>query len=92
VSCRYCDADTEIRAYLNGMVCPAHTPARQAGRPEHVPDPELTLDALRPAPYVFNLNDTALIDQRAVASGRRRSTPEQYRAAQAAEAERKANR
>jgi putative DNA primase/helicase len=42
----YCGSP-EVRRYINGWRCIAHTPARVAGRPDIQPDPELTLAALR---------------------------------------------
>ena len=85
-----CGNDQGVRVYLQGPRCQRHTPAVMAGRADYLPDPSLTLDALRDAAgvrYVFRLSDTALNDERAIASGRRRATPEQYKAArQSAEA------
>ena len=83
------------RFYLTGWWCDDHTPSARAGRPEHVPDPDTTLEALRARAgrtWGFNPNDSALIDQRAIASGKRRSAPADYRLAQEAEAERRAAR
>ena len=73
---RFCGAD-EARAYLPGMRCPAHTPAAMAGRPE----PGRTATSL---PKMAPLPQSAsrVNDNRAVASGKRRSTPAQYREAQ----------
>lgn len=91
----YCKSPQGIRYYLIGWRCPAHTPARLAGHEEDIPDPTRTLAGIRAAAgsaFHFNRNDTALNDDRAIASGRRRSTPEAYRAARAAEDERKAAR
>lgn len=76
----YCGAKP-TRMYGSGRRCRDHTPAALAGRPETVPDPALTLIGLReaagaagpmpPAPA----SATRLVDDRAVASGKRRSTP-----------------
>lgn len=44
---RACGATAGVRAYLPGPACPAHTPARLAGRPEPVPDPALTLEVIQ---------------------------------------------
>lgn len=91
-SCRWCGS-SPARHYLTGWCCTNHTPARQNGRNNPpTPDPALTLDGLRKAAgitWTFRATDTALNDDRAVASGRRRSTPQQYRAARAAEQARK---
>lgn len=64
------------RRYLPGWRCAAHTPAALAGRAEVVPDPERTLAGLReraglPADYAPPIGTSALIDRRAVASGKR---------------------
>lgn len=75
--------------YITGPRCPDHTPARLAGRPEAVPDPARTLEGLRKA---AGLDPTApmtpagetVVDARAKASGKRRSSPQAYRAARAA--------
>jgi hypothetical protein len=69
-----------VRFYLTGWKCPAHSPWAEAGLPEPLPGPGLPHGARIPAP----LSASALIDDRAVASGKRRSSPEAYRAAQAA--------
>lgn len=76
---RYCHTTTSVRRYLTGLRCPDHTPAAIAGRPEPAPGPGYTPQAT-PTP----LGASALFDARAVASGRRRSAPHTYRAAQAA--------
>lgn len=69
-----------VRFYLTGWKCPAHTPSALAGRPEPSPGPGLPHGPRIPAP----MSASALIDDRAIASGKRRSSPEAYRAAQAA--------
>ncbi|WP_028472981.1 hypothetical protein [Nocardioides alkalitolerans] len=83
----YCGTPTTHR-YLPGWRCPQHTPAAFAGRPDVVPDPKLTIAGLRAAhglPDVgFTPGGETLVDQRAKASGKRRSTPQAYRAARAA--------
>jgi hypothetical protein len=87
----YCAAE-QTRLYTTGRRCPAHTPSALLGRPEPEPDPGSTLAALleragrrgigtSPAP--------TLVDDRAIASGRRRASPAAYRAAVAAEEERR---
>jgi hypothetical protein len=56
------------RPYMTGHWCDDHTPAKQAGRVDHIPDPERTLDALRAAAghrFSYIRNDTSLKDERA---------------------------
>jgi hypothetical protein len=92
MTCHACGADPS-RLYQTGDCCPLHTPAAVAGRPETYADPELTAEALyekRGIKHGFLANDSSLIDDRAVASGRRRSNPHTWKAARAAEEERKA--
>ncbi|MGV9271484.1 hypothetical protein ACWDRR_43360 [Kitasatospora sp. NPDC003701] len=67
------------RPYACGPRCPAHTPAALAGRPEPTPGPGYTPQRL-PTPQ----SASALVDARAVAAGKRRSTPQTYRLARAA--------
>lgn len=69
-----------VRFYRTGWKCPAHSPWAEAGLPEPLPGPGLPHGARIPAP----MSASALIDDRAIASGKRRSSPEAYRAAQAA--------
>jgi hypothetical protein len=77
---RHCGAE-DVRHYLTGWRCPQHTPAAIAGHPEPPEGPGWPAGAwTTPAPD----NTSALIDNRAVASGKRRSNPATYRAAQAA--------
>ncbi|MFI5880896.1 hypothetical protein [Streptomyces sp. NPDC051554] len=79
---RYCLAGDTLRSYLTGLRCPLRTPAALAGRPEPRPGPGLPAGAwTTPSP----LAASALIDERAIASGKRRSSPHTYRAAQAAQ-------
>lgn len=83
------------RLYGPGPRCKHHTPAAIAGRDEPVPDPDLTLDAMRSrARFRVGGNKAAsgLIDDRAVASGRRRATNADYRAARKREDERRKTR
>lgn len=69
------------RLYPCGWRCSAHAPWALAGRPEPEPGPGTPAGAwTTPSP----LNDSRVHDARAVASGKRRATPETYRAAQAA--------
>lgn len=87
-----CGSGDNVHVYLGGLRCRSHTPAAAAGRPDHLPDPKLGLDALREERgqrFVFRETDTSLNDDRAIASGRRRSSPTQYKAARAAEETRK---
>lgn len=95
-SAGYC-GHGDTRSYLVGERCPAHTPAALAGKPEPdaLVDHALTLDGRRAAAglvYAYRATDSALIDERAIASGRRRSNPAAYRLAQTAEDERRAAR
>jgi hypothetical protein len=69
------------RFYPCGWRCDQHSPWALAGRPEPQPGPGWPATAwTTPSP----INDSRVHDQRAIASGKRRSTPEAYRAAQAA--------
>lgn len=69
----------QARHFRTGWRCTKHTPAAENGRPEPQPGPGYTPQAL-PTPQ----SASALVDARAVASGRRRSNPQTYRLAQAA--------
>lgn len=69
------------RLYPRGWCCDRHTPAAVAGRPEPPPGPGWPAGAwTTPTPQAV----ARLLDERAIASGKRRSTPGAYRAAQAA--------
>ncbi len=86
----HCGAPARAR-YGTGWACDAHTPAALAGRTEVVPDPARTLDGLRAAAGIdvsqpMTPASPTVVDQRAVASGKRRSTPTAYREARAAAA------
>jgi hypothetical protein len=79
---------TDTRLYACGWRCPAHTPARLAGRPE--PDTARYCAPLRC--YCGNCDSydrplepvtVTVVDFRAVASGKRRAPLADYRAAQA---------
>lgn len=83
---RACDAagphtPGPVRPYPAGWRCPAHTPAAQAGRPEPPP-------GRGPLPGAWTTPTSQgvahVLDERAIASGKRRSRPADYRAAQAA--------
>lgn len=76
---RRCLTVEDVDQYLTGWRCPDHTPARIAGRPEPQPGPGYTPQDI-PSP----LGASAVFDERAVASGKRRSSPHVYAAARAA--------
>lgn len=78
---RHCQASDGVRLYGPGFRCPAHTPAAVAGRAEPPPGPGMPAGAWT---ALSPLGTSALVDARAVASGKRRSSPHTYRAAQAA--------
>lgn len=81
---RHCKATDDVRFFLTGLRCPAHTPRALAGLPEIPPGPGIAPDApLSP------LGTSRVTDQQAIASGKRRSSPQTYRAAQAAVTTRK---
>lgn len=70
-----------VRFYRTGWKCNTHSPWALAGQPEPQPGPGMPAGAwLTPSP----INDSRVHDARAVASGKRRSNPQAYRAAQAA--------
>lgn len=77
---RHCHSSDRVRPYLSGPRCPAHTPAALAGNAEAPTTDSPSPRSLPPSP----LNDSRVHDARAVASGKRRSAPQTYRAAQAA--------
>jgi hypothetical protein len=86
---------TDTRPYAEGWFCPAHTPASRRGHPE--PDsaryclarcycgtcPQYASQVLEPI-------TTTVLDDRAVASGKRRSSPGVYREARTRTEERAA--
>jgi hypothetical protein len=73
--------DGELRFYINGWRCDAHSPWAAKGLPKPQPGPGMPAGAwTTPSP----LSDSRVHDDRAVASGKRRSSPTTYRAAQAA--------
>ena len=87
-----CGETKGVRPYAGGPACPAHTPAARAGNPE--PDSQRYCAPLRcycgrdmceavvgPVEPVIE----TVVDIRAVASGKRRSTLAEYRNAQAAQ-------
>jgi hypothetical protein len=78
---RYCRARHGLHPYIQGVRCLLHTPAALAGRPEPQPGPGWPAGAgTRPS----LISESRVHDARAVASGKHRSTPAEYRAAQAA--------
>ncbi|WP_432041450.1 hypothetical protein [Streptomyces cadmiisoli] len=75
---RHCCSTDNVRPYLTGLRCPAHTPNALRGLPEVPPGP-----GIRPDAPMSPLSASRVHDDRAIASGKRRSSPEAYRAAQA---------
>lgn len=69
-----------LRFYPCGWRCNAHSPWAERGMKEPKPSSSLPASALPLSP----LSTSAVFDQKAIASGRRRSSPQAYRAAQAA--------
>lgn len=70
-----------VRLYAAGWRCSAHSPWAEKGLPEPQPGPGLPAGAWStPSP----ISDSRVHDARAIASGKRRSNPAAYRAAQAA--------
>lgn len=67
-----------VRFYLTGWKCKTHSPWAEAGLPEPLPTPSPLRGAWRSP-----LSDSRVHDARAIASGKRRSNPQAYRAAQA---------
>lgn len=91
--CWRCGTHEGVRAYLNGPCCPAHTPAALAGHAEVVVDPTRTLAALRARRGIdagaHQLPATTVVDERAVTSGKRRSSTHVHQAMKAAAAARR---
>lgn len=78
---RHCHATDDVRPFLQGPRCPAHTPRALQGLPEIPPGPGMPAGAWStPSP----ISDSRVHDARAIASGKRRSNPQAFRAAQAA--------
>ncbi|WP_262038630.1 hypothetical protein [Streptomyces sp. Isolate_219] len=70
-----------VRPYASGWRCSAHSPWALAGQPEPQPGPGWLSDAWStPSPQ----SASRVHDAQAIASGKRRSSPTAYRAAQAA--------
>lgn len=89
---RYCDTTDRVRLYLPGPRCPEHTPAAIAGRAEPPSNPPESSWWVRPDGSTIPPSPIAtsrLLDDRAVASGKRRSSPDRYAAARAAEQDRR---
>ena len=76
----WCRSVDSVRAFLIGPRCPLHTPAALAGKPEAPTTAAPSPSELPASP----LSASHVADERAVASGKRRSSPHTYRAAQAA--------
>ena len=69
------------RLYAAGWRCDRHSPNAIRGLPEAPPGPGMPAGAwTTPSP----ISDSRVHDARAVASGKRRASPQAYRAAQAA--------
>lgn len=66
-----------VRFYRTGWKCNTHSPWAEAGLDEPKPSPSPAAHTLPPSP----LAASAVFDERAIASGRRRSNPHTYRAA-----------
>lgn len=77
---RHCGSTEQVRPFIVGPCCPAHSPNALAGLPEAPETSSLPASALPASP----ISASAVFDQRAIASGKRRSNPQAYRAAQAA--------
>lgn len=75
------DHTGDLHLYACGWRCDAHAPWALAGDPRPQPGPGWPAGAWStPAPDAV----AHVIDARAIASGKRRATPEDYRAAQTA--------
>ena len=75
--CRY-GCPGPARLYLGGRLCTGHAPAVQ-------PDPPAGTTLADRRRHTFRAPASTVLDDRAIASGKRRSTPTTYRAARAAE-------
>ena len=78
---RHCGSADNVRPYLTGVCCPLHTPNALKGLKEVDPGPGLPAGAWTTSSPI---SDSRVHDDRAIASGKRRSNPQAYRAAQAA--------
>ena len=98
--CLSCGTTTGVRLYPGGYRCPRHTPHAAAGLPE--PDVARYCAPLRcycrqcpswtPAPAYTDDLGWAAVDARAIASGKRRATPQAVKAARAEVAAQKKRR
>jgi hypothetical protein len=88
---RYCHATHGVRLYQTGPRCPDHAPARLAGRPEP-PDKPTPSWWMRDGQRILPppLSASRLVDDRAIASGKRRASIARVAEAKAAEADRRA--
>lgn len=68
------------RFYVTGWKCDAHSPWAAAGLDEPKPTNSPAANSLPPSP----ISASHIHDERAIATGKRRSAPHTYRAAQAA--------
>lgn len=80
----------EVHLYLAGLLCDAHAPWALAGHPRPAPPADSTLAALRARRGItataHQLPRSTVVDDRAIASGKRRSTNALYQAARAEQA------
>lgn len=77
---------TRARLYPAGWLCDRHSPWARLGLPEPVPGPGWPARAWTTP---IGQGVASVLDERAIATGKRRSRPEDYRAAQAATNHRK---
>ncbi len=80
----------EVHLYPGGPLCDAHSPWAMAGKPRPVPPPIPPEIARRRALTPATGPRHTLVDDRAIASGKRRASTTTRAAARAAEAQRKA--
>jgi hypothetical protein len=78
---RHCKEADGVRLFVVGLRCPVHTPNALKGLPEPPPGPGWPAGAQA---GLSPLSTSRVHDDRAVASGKRRSSAQAYRAAQAA--------
>lgn len=70
-----------VRLYPSGWECDSHSPWARRGLPEPLPGPGWPAGAWTTP---IGQGVASVLDERAIATGKRRSSPEDYRAAQAA--------
>lgn len=95
---RRCNSEEGVQFYVVGPVCVRHTPAALAGEPEpgadrYCPPKRCWCGGCpwwRPYNAYAATADSWTTDARAIASGKRRASPEQQAAAKATVAEQKA--